>query len=94
MNTSPINPEPLSFTHSGDVLLSRPAHAELRVELVDDDLADCAVRFKGETPINFAARRPHDKPLKVEATQLCAAIYWSRLRAKVTAPDVVEIVEL
>jgi len=70
----------IEYVRIGDVIRATPPHALLRVELVEQDAADCQVMFDGETPIVFRVRKPHDCSLAQEACDLVSAIYWSRAR--------------
>ena len=76
MNT----PTPVVFIRTQDVLVAEQPSAVLRIELVDVDAADCTIRFDGETPINIRVLKPHDRSLPEEASDVCAAVYWSRRR--------------
>lgn len=78
-----MHPATITYTVSGDVVTANPPHAALRIELThDSDLstAACVFSWEQDTPINFTVRKPHDRRLIEEATDVLAAIYWSRER--------------
>ena len=89
-------PATIVYTHNQDVLTATPDHARLRIELShDDDLsrACCFLCWEHDTPVTFTVHKPHDRTLVNEATEVLAAVYWSRARlAAGGQPGVVQII--
>lgn len=90
-------PVPITYTQSKDVLTATPPHARLRIELTHDaefSTAGCSLAWEGDTPINFTVRKPHDRTIEAEATDVLAAVYWSRARAGTgEPPGIVHIIQ-
>lgn len=76
-------PVTVTFTVSGCVARAEPPHAKLYVEMESADAARCSFQWESDTPVKITVHKPHDRELVQEATEVLAALYWSRWRVAV-----------
>jgi hypothetical protein len=79
-------PVPVEFHIDNAVATAEPARASLRIELENENAARCSLVWMNDTPTNITVHKPHDRTLIEEATEILAALYWSRWRGAEVLP--------